>query len=136
MLVFKVNPNKDFSSEFNVSKFFNNNCFERENISFPRIDVYEKENKVTIQAEVAGIKKEDLKITVEKNHLVLTGNKNFNNTSDNIYRSENFYGSFKRSFKLSDDIDQDFISEKLEDGILTITFDKLNITKEKIIDIN
>lgn len=131
MIVLKVNPVYNSNSEFN-----SDNGFEIENFSYPLVDIYEDENKITLQAEVAGMKKDDLKITVEKDHLILSGNKNFNNTSDNIFRSENFYGSFKRKFKLSDDIDRNSTSAKLEDGVLSITFNKLNIPKAKIIEVN
>jgi HSP20 family protein len=136
MIVFKVNPSDNFNPEFRVENFWKGNGFERESFSYPRIDIFENENKITLQAEVAGIMKDDLKITVEKDQLILSGNKNLNNTSDNIHRNENFYGSFKRSFNLSADIDQNSISAKLEDGILTITFNKVNEPKEKIIEVN
>lgn len=136
MIVFKVNPSDNFNPEFRVENLWKGNGFERESFSYPRIDIFENENKITLQAEVAGIMKDDLKITVEKDQLILSGNKNLNNTSDNIHRSENFYGSFKRSFNLSADIDQNSISAKLEDGILTITFNKVNEPKEKIIEVN
>jgi HSP20 family protein len=136
MIVFKVKPSDNLNQEFSVENFMNSNGYERVSFSSPGIDIYENENKITLQAEVAGVKKDALKISVEKNQLFLSGDKNFNNNSDSIHKSENFYGSFKRSFKLSDDIDQNSISAKLEDGILTITFDKLNVPKERIIEVN
>ena len=136
MILLKVKPMDRYNTEFNVTNLLNDNGIEKKKFTYPRIDIYEHEDKITLEAEVAGVKKDDLKITIEKDYLILSGNKNFNNTSENIHRSENFYGSFKRSFKLSDDIDQNSISAKLEDGILTITFNKLNIPKEKIIEVN
>ena len=136
MIVLKVNPSDSINSDFSIDNILNGNDFERENLAYPRIDIFENENKITLQAEVAGIKKEDLKIIIEKDQLILSGIKNINHTSDTIHRSENFYGLFKRSFKLSGDIDQNSISAKLEDGILTITFNKLSLPKEKIIEVN
>ena len=137
MIFLKINPAFKKNSELTTEKSILDSYFDKWNhSSFPLIDIFEDEKKIYLRAEIPGIKKEDIKIVAEKDNLILFGNKNFDYDRDKIHRSENFYGSFKRSFKLSGEIDRNSIAAKLEDGVLIVTFDKLNLPKEKIIEVN
>ncbi|MFI5236777.1 MAG: Hsp20/alpha crystallin family protein [Ignavibacteriales bacterium] len=137
MFLLKINPSVNNNSEpIAYNSFLNSYVQNWDQTKFPSVDIMEDENKIYLKAEVPGMKKDGIKIVLEKNSLILSGNKNLIQASNKIRKNENFYGSFKRSFKLSNEIDNDSIAAEMENGILTITFNKINVPTEKIIDIN
>lgn len=98
------------------------------------MDVYENENNLVVEIETPGIKKEDMKITLEDNILTVAGEKKRNiNEDENIkcFRAERTFGSFKRSFTLPTDVDPDKTKAKFENGVLEITLEKIDVTKTK-----
>ena len=103
----------------------------------PRVDVKEKKNEYEISAELAGLNKDDVSITLENNTLVLKGEKKSEEKKEdeNYYRSERRYGSFCRSFRLSDEIKREDISANFKDGVLNITLPKAEKAKPKEIAI-
>lgn len=105
----------------------------------PKIDISEGEKKINVVAEIPGVKKEDIKITLQDNILTIEGEKKKQDEKKegNYYRTERSYGSFKRCFTLPDEVDSEKVEARFEDGILYINIDKLEIrkTKEKIIEL-
>ena len=89
----------------------------------PEVDIYEKEGKVTIQADLPGIEKKDISIKVEDGILTLKGERKAEEESEdkNVYRSERFYGSFERGFRLPPKTDVDNIEAEFKNGVLHIT---------------
>lgn len=96
--------------------------FKRSNVHFPRVDIYETEKEVVIEAELPGMRKEDVKITIEDGVLNIKGERKFNreDKSKNYKIIERVEGSFERSFALPDYVDVEKISAKFTDGILKI----------------
>lgn len=93
----------------------------------PRIDISEDEEKIYIDVEAAGVKKDDIKLTLEDNILTITGEKKKEKEEKkdkNYYRSERVFGTFTRSFTLPADINRDTIDAKFEDGILKVAVQK------------
>jgi len=72
----------------------------------PKVDIYETENSYVLNAELPGLKKEDIKIDLNDNTLTLKGEKKFEEKveKENYVRVECSYGSFTRSFVLSDNV--------------------------------
>ncbi|MEG8947084.1 Hsp20/alpha crystallin family protein [Rosettibacter firmus] len=105
----------------------------------PRIDISEDDNNINVVAEIPGVKKEDLKITLQDNILTIEGEKKKEEEKKgrNYYRSERVFGSFKRSFTLPTEVDADNIEAKFEDGTLRINMKKLNPKpkNEKVIEL-
>lgn len=105
----------------------------------PRIDISEDDNDINVVAEIPGVKKEDLKITLQDNILTIEGEKKKEEEKKgkNYYRSERVFGSFKRSFTLPTEVDADKVEAKFEDGTLKINLKKLNPKpkNEKIIEL-
>ena len=100
----------------------------------PRIDVIEDENALYFEAELPGVSKEDVKVSVnEENILSIKGNKKFDKKDDitTCCRSERSYGEFTRSFQLPDNIDTEKISAHYEDAVLTLTVPKMEPAKPK-----
>jgi HSP20 family protein len=120
----------DFSSQ---KSSFNLNNFA------PKIDISEKGNQLVIDAEISGIKKEDLKITLQDNILTIEGEKkNANEANERKYfLTERSYGKFKRSFTLPEEVDSEKVNAKFENGLLNITLEKIveKIPEEKVIKV-
>lgn len=98
--------------------------------SYPKVDAIDYTDKVVIEAEIPGLKKEDLGIKVENDVLTISGNKREfvdDKTGKYIIR-ELKRSSFKRSFKLQENIDKKSIDAKFEHGMLMITLKK--VTKD------
>ena len=108
----------NFTEEFGVK------CFEGG--AYPKVNVYEYEDKIGIVAEIPGLSKEQVNIEVEDNVLTISGDKH-NVTDDEsakVIRRELKHSSFKRSFQLGDQLDAENVSAKFEDGILSIGIPK------------
>jgi HSP20 family protein len=107
-------------------------------VSFaPAIDVSEDNEAMTIQAELPGLKKEDVKINVREGVLTLSGEKKFSDEKrkDNYYRIERSYGAFARSFTLPNTVDAEKIQASMKDGVLRLMIPKKPEAKEREISI-
>ena len=106
----------------------------------PKIDISENEKSVSINAEVPGVPKENLKITLQDNIITIEGEKKkvSEEKSENYYREERNYGKFKRSFTLPVEVDSDNVEANFKDGVLSINLNKLEQKeeKEKVIELN
>ncbi len=103
----------------------------------PAVDVYEDKESVIIEVEAPGMKEEDLKVNLENNTLVISGERKFEKEEKdkNYYRMERSYGSFVRSFLLPDNVDATAIKAKYKDGVLKLTLPKKAESKPKSIPI-
>ena len=92
----------------------------------PAVDVYEDAEALRIHAELPGLKKEDVKISVREGVLTLRGERKLESEEkkDNYYRIERHYGSFLRSFTLPKTVDADKIEAKMKDGVLELKVPK------------
>ncbi len=103
----------------------------------PNVDVYETDGSYVLKADLPGINKEDIKIDVNDNTLTFKGEKKFEEKTekDSYVRVERSYGSFTRSFTLSDNVDAENIKASYKDGVLEITLSKKEEAKPKEINI-
>jgi HSP20 family protein len=99
----------------------------------PALDVAEDNERMTITAELPGLKKEDVKIKVRDGVLTLSGEKKFEEETkkDNYYRIERSYGNFARSFTLPTTVDSSRIEAAMKDGILKVFIPKRPEAKER-----
>jgi len=90
-----------------------------------------------VRAEIPGINKDDVRLTVNNGTLTITGEKKQekNDEKDNYFRNERMYGSFCRSFSLPSTIDSSKIKANYKDGILSISLPKVEAAKPKEIAI-
>eukprot|EP01028_Stygiella_incarcerata_P011170 TRINITY_DN619_c0_g1_i1.p2 TRINITY_DN619_c0_g1~~TRINITY_DN619_c0_g1_i1.p2 ORF type:complete len:201 (+),score=81.36 TRINITY_DN619_c0_g1_i1:322-924(+) len=101
---------------------------------YPLVDVHDGEDKITIEAELPGVKKEDIHIDVKGNILSLSGETKCERKEDDhdgYHLMERSYGSFKRSFTLPPEAHSDEVNAQYEDGILSVTIPKDVKPKEK-----
>lgn len=109
----------------------------RKEIGFPTVDISETPQQYDIRAEIPGMKKEDVKVSVNKNVLTLSGEKEEEKKAEDkkYHRMESYYGSFQRSFVLPDGIKTEKVTADFKDGVLTVVVPKNEEAKEKTVDI-
>ena len=96
-------------------------------------DIIENENDIKVLIDIPGVKKENVKITLENSVLTISASTQSESeekdTEGNYIRRERRSGEYTRSFNVSENLSKDDIKAKLEDGTLTLTIPK-NIEKE------
>jgi len=92
----------------------------------PRVDIIENDKDFTIHADLPGVAKDDLSVTVEDGVLNLKGERhqNWDDNSGHVHRLERFHGRFLRSFALPDSVDPAGLTATANDGELVITLPK------------
>lgn len=103
----------------------------------PPVDIRETDESVTLLLDLPGLKKEDVNVTLENNVLMVSGERRFEakEKNDNYHRLERAYGTFSRSFTLSQTIQSDKVDANFEDGVLVITLPKQESSKPRRISI-
>ena len=103
----------------------------------PAVDILEQEDSYTLEAELPGLKKDDVKISVQDNLLTLRGEKKDERkeSKKGYLRMETNYGSFTRSFTLPTTINASKIEAEFKDGILKIQIPKAEEAKPKMIEV-
>ena len=94
----------------------------------PLADVYETAEGFVVQIEVPGIAEEDIEVHVDGDTVVVRGQRQPVSRSrpDSFHRMERSYGSFSRSFQLSEDVDPERVSARFKDGLLRVELPKLH----------
>jgi HSP20 family protein len=103
----------------------------------PAVDVYQDKDNVFVKAEVPGMKKEDIDVSLHDGILSISGERKAETTHKDAetYRSERFVGRFQRSLTLPAQVKADAVKAQYKDGILTITLPKAEEAKPKQIEI-
>lgn len=89
----------------------------------PRVNVYRNDDNILLQAEVPGVSKDDLDITISDDVVTLKGKQATENTSENVQklRSEIDRAQFTRTIELPDEVDSESVEATLKNGVLTLT---------------
>lgn len=103
----------------------------------PACDVFESENEVKVVLELAGVRPDDVKITIEHNRLTVSGEKRqeSEDRSHRVHRYERIYGRFERSFLLPATVDADQIDAQYSNGVLTVIMPKVEKARPRQIPI-
>lgn len=104
----------------------------------PAVDIVETDTTIQVRAEVPGLSRDDIELSLENNVLTLKGERKFEKESkdENYHRIERSYGSFSRSFSVPSTVDEAGIKADYKEGVLTITLPKTQKAKPKQISIN
>ena len=99
--------------------------------AYPKVNVYEYEDKIGIIAEIPGLKKKQLNIEVEDGVLTISGDKHGIEEQEGatVLRRELKASSFKRSFQLGELLDESRVDANFNDGILSISIPKVEPEK-------
>lgn len=103
----------------------------------PVVNVEETENEYLISAELPGMDKKDINISIEDNVLSISGEKKSESKTDekNYHRFERSYGKFYRSFELPHVVDRENIDASYKNGVLNISLPKAEEAKPKQIEV-
>ena len=104
----------------------------------PACDIFETADEIVVKAELPGIKREDVKLTIENNVLTLQGERKFEaeTKKENYHRVEQSYGEFSRSFTLPFGIDVKNVTAEFKEGLLRVRLPKREDAKPKAIEVN
>jgi len=114
-------------NEGTLSKWGNNNNWGQNNNQMQlfnvKLDLMEHDKEYALTAELPGINKEDIKITVKDDIMNISGQKEnkIDINRQNYRRSERSFGKFSRSIRLPRDVDESKITATQENGVLTVT---------------
>jgi HSP20 family protein len=92
-----------------------------------KVDVSENDGAYTVKAEVPGVSKEDIHVSVEGGVVTISAEvkqEDKQTKDEKVLRSERYYGSVSRSFQLPQDVDAGGAKAKYENGVLTLTLPK------------
>lgn len=104
-----------------------------------RIDVREDENAYTVHAEIPGVKKEDIHVTIDNEQIAIsaeTRNEREVKEGERVLRAERHYGKVYRAFTLGQAVDQEKAVAKYADGVLELTLPKKAAASSKRLTIN
>ena len=146
MELVRWNPLKEMSLLRNhFGRFFSDPFFPAEMAGnegsrnvWPAVDIFEKDGKMVIKAELPGMDKKDISLDIQNDVLTLRGERKYENEvkEENFYRKEMSHGTFVRSFTLLGDVDTDRIKAEFKDGILTVEVPSPETPKPKQITVN
>jgi HSP20 family protein len=103
----------------------------------PTFNFYEKEGKYFLTAEIPGVEKNDLAISIDHNVLTISGRKETKKEEEgaNYYLRESSYGSFSRSLRLPGDVQEEKVEASFKDGVLSVVIPQAETPKTKKIEI-
>jgi len=118
----------EFFSPANVSEY----------TFIPAVDLYETDTDVVIKAEIPGVKKDDIEISVKDNfvHIKAEKKEEVEEKKENLHRVERFYGKVERVIPLPVDVKSDQAKAEYKDGVLEIRIPKEKVSKETKIKIS
>ena len=120
-----LRPSNNYVRPLLFDNFFDN-IFnnDHQNDFSPKVDISETDESFNFQFAVPGMNKSDLSIEINKGHLIVSGERKFDNEDENFHSIENGFGKFSRSFQLPDNIDESKINASHKNGILNISIKK------------
>jgi HSP20 family protein len=103
----------------------------------PPLDLFEDKNSFVVKAELPGMKKEEIEISLHQGSLVISGERKFETEEGNgdASRSERYFGRFQRALELPKPVNPNEVIANYKDGILTVTLAKTEESKPKQITV-
>jgi len=104
----------------------------------PALDVHEDKDNFVVQAELPGMKREEIDVSLHDGVLSISGERKTEKKYEEaeVYRTERFFGKFQRTVTLPTPVAADKVKAQYKDGVLTITLPKTEAAKPKQIDVN
>ena len=103
----------------------------------PRVDISENETCFQVRAEIPGVQKKDVKVTLENGVLTLEGERRQEKEEKGLrfHRMERSYGNFIRSFTLPAEVDQEHLKAHFHDGLLEVDIPKTSESRSRCIQV-
>jgi HSP20 family protein len=102
----------------------------------PALDVYQDKDQFTVVAELPGLRKEDIEISLHNGVLTLSGERKQEKKNEEGYRSERYFGRFQRSVTLPASVDGNKVKASYQDGVLKVVLPKAEEAKPKQIEVS
>lgn len=104
----------------------------------PSIDLYEDKDNLVVKAELPGMKKDEINISLHEGLLTISGERKEEKKEKTAetYRSERYVGRFQRTFSLPTSVDDNKITANYKDGVLTVMLPKTEEAKPKQITVD
>jgi HSP20 family protein len=104
----------------------------------PSVDISETDSAYLIKGEIPGVKKEDVKVTIQDGMLTIQGERKQEKEEKGkkFHRVECSYGSFVRSFRVPEDADENKVKAEFKDGMINVTLPKSARAKTKAINVS
>lgn len=101
------------------------------------VDVYETKERLVVKARTAGVNKNDLDVSISDNQLTIRGTLSAGNEDEveNYFLQECYWGEFSRTIALPVPVKEEDIEAVLKDGVLTVSFGKLEQNTVKKIQV-
>jgi len=104
-----------------------------------KIDVTKAEDSYTVKAEIPGVGKDDIQVSIDGNQVTISGEikkESEEKKGEEVLRSERYYGKVSRSFTLPHDVDEAKVVAKYADGVLKLTLPMKSKSASKKITVN
>ena len=104
-----------------------------------RVDVKEADGAYTVQAEMPGVKKEDIHVQIDGNRVSISAEvkrESEKKEGERVLRTERYYGSVARTFSLGSEMDESKAIAKFDNGVLTLTLPKKTAPASKRLTIS
>ncbi len=103
----------------------------------PSVDVIDRDNEVIVKAELPGVDKKDLDISVTSNSVTIKGATSHESKDEegDYYRCEMSHGSYSRKLALPSEVDEDQAKAKFKNGVLELTLPKVKKAKRKTVEV-
>jgi len=103
----------------------------------PNVDIFENKDHLVLEADLPGMKRDDIDLSIENNVVTLRGERKFEkkDEGDNYHRVERSYGSFTRSFTLPQTVSAEGAEAEFKSGVLRISFPKREEVKARKIEV-
>lgn len=104
----------------------------------PAVDIYDSKDNLLVKADLPGLSKEEIDVSVDHDTLIIKGEKKKESEvkEENYFKTERFYGSFYRTIRLPSDVNSEKVEAKYQDGVLTLVLPKKEEAKPKQITID
>lgn len=104
----------------------------------PPLDIFEDKDNLVVKAELPGMKREEIQVSLHDGSLSISGERKTENKHEDaeVYRSERFAGRFQRTVSLPTPVAADKVKAQYKDGILTVTLPKTEESKPKQIEVS
>lgn len=100
---------------------------------WPMVDISETGDEIRLTAELPGVSREDLDVSVSNDRITIRGEKKKQQekSDQNYYRLERYYGSFQRNIPLPCEVESNQVDATFKDGILTVVLKKTRAAQER-----
>jgi HSP20 family protein len=99
----------------------------------PHVDMFERNGKLVISADLPGLSKDDVKVDITEDAILIEGERKYEHEQreEGVYRSERGYGQFRRQIPLPEGVKTDTASANFKNGVLEITMDAPQLAKTR-----